>query len=249
MGEEFAQGVHGADAQTVGNHGQAAGTAEPSGPIRLNINLDNTVEGRALKAALQSETAEERRQRLAVEAERDALRMRLEQIEAQQDVVLGTIQQSDPDAYQFIVKEAALKASEKELEQLRQRVSQAEHSEAEQREAQQKYQEHFDWWGGQAANLNLNPSDPEFLTAVNQAWSNNNGTIAMNALVKLAGKQQAPAGEPEPDYVSPPSGGSPGPKRINEAEKERLYGELYELKRNPTRNKEKIVELEKRLQQ
>lgn len=167
----------------------------------------------------EGKTREERQRREEAERRAQEADERAEQILFQYQTVINTVQRADPEAAKLVVEEATKAASTVEVEQLKRRIEAAEQREAEQIAAQKAYQDHVNWWNSQANNMGLNPYDQEFQAAINVAWQSGNGTIAMQALMKLSGKtQQAQMHTSEPDYVGPPSGGSPRPRNADEAD-------------------------------
>jgi len=209
MGEELAE-THGAQS---GSHGQAADSGTNQGTEKSHIDFSQTPDGRAFMSSVQSaadqRTAAEKRRADAAEAEAADLRRNVEQLSAQVDAIVGTLQNSDPDAAKLLVTEAAQKASQTELKQLREQLAESKQREEQARQAQQALQDHYNWWNTQATNMGLNPYDPAYQAAIKQAWDTNNGSIAMQALMALASKPKEEARQTmEPGFVSPPSGGT-----------------------------------------
>jgi hypothetical protein len=95
--------------------------------------------------------------------------------------------------------------------------------------------------------MGVDPNDPEFLAALEKTYAEGNTTFAFSALANIVAKRSSTnPSTPEPDFVSPPSGGSPRPT-LKEADKEALYGELNELYKEPTKNKARIAALKAKL--
>lgn len=234
----------GIEAGGPGEDTTTAGTAHLVDPKTIDIftlpgvsNLQSTLE----------------RQKEAAQAETRAARAEVSSLRQQLGAVLETIQQ-DPDQAQTtaqrleaIALKGQLEAREQELAQIR--------SEQQNREARE-------YWTQQAQEAGLDPNSPEFREAWDEAAQERSAAplkmaIKLHKALKDIKIQRPAPVEPQEDAVTakkpasegytPPPMSAPPSKPLSDAEKDKLYGELYELRKNPTENKSKIAELNKRL--
>lgn len=241
-----------------GSQGQAADSTTDQGPGSTHIDFSQTPDGRAFMSNVQSaadrKTAEERRRADAAEAKAAEYQRTVEQLQAQVDAIVGTIQSSDPEAAKLVVTEAAQKASQTELKQLREQladITQKQEADRQAKEASQRAEyEFYAYWTSMAQQQGLDPNNPDYQAALRNGWSNNNGTVVGEALINLAiNKRQGGSMSisQEPDFVSPPSGGTAPKKKLSEQEREAMHGQLNELYAEPTKNAAKIAALRSRL--
>jgi hypothetical protein len=226
---------------------EQAVTAEPTGPVRLGIDLDTTVEGRALKSTYMSQIGRLERDIADAARRAETAERKAEQIAAQANAMVEAVKGSDPEAADALIREAALAEAQAELKQLRAFAEQLEQREREEREAAEQFEAAQLAWNQTAASMGVDPNDPEFRAALEKTYAEGNTTFAFSALANIVAKRNSTnPSTPEPDFVSPPSGGSPRPT-LKEADKEALYGELNELYKEPTKNKARIAALKAKL--
>ena len=243
MGEELA----GAPETSDGSRGQATDSGTDQGPIRLGVDLTQTVEGRALQSVYDSQVAAERRRAEEAERREAELTRRLEQLNAQTNAMLNALNSSDPEAAHQLIQQAALAEKEAELAQLRKLNAEREQRDAAEREAREQYDAEREWWYQSAAAMGINPSEPEFQTALNQTLTDHNSQHAFGAIANIVARRSSTQpSTPEPDYVSPPSGGSPRPT-LKQADKEAIAGRILELSKNKTQNAAEIARLKAQL--
>lgn len=192
------------DSPTGDNPGQSEGAnvQGKSGPTQQDFNALKSIKDREVAAAT----------RRAEEAERKARQaeLRAEQVSAQASAMLQTVRDSNPEAADLLIKEAALAEKDAELQQARARLAELDRLEEEQRLAQEHEADARKWWNETAQKMGMDPNDPDYQRAVSETIVSGDQTYAQRALMGLSGnKPQHTQVDPEDpgDYVSPPTGG------------------------------------------
>jgi hypothetical protein len=180
--------------------------------------------------------------RRAEKAERES-----EQIKAQASAVINSAKARDPEEANVLILEAAKAQKDEELRQLREEIAERDRREEVDRRAREQNEAAMNGWKQIAVGMGIDPLEPEFQQALSRTFTDGNTQHAFGAITKIvARKASTQTTAPEPDYVSPPSGGTPRPN-LKQADKEAIHAELNELYREPTKNKARITALKAKL--
>lgn len=227
-----------------------AGDSEDQGLTRLNIDLDTTFEGRALKAILQSQVDTVKNELAEVKRQREQETEQALVLKAQAEAVLADAQTNDPERYRELVAAAAIAEKEAKLASLQSRVDRMENEEAERMARQEAMNSDRQWWRDAVQQQGMNPDDPEIAVALQQTLDTGDKMYMFNAMARKQQpqQQQTETLQPKSSPVLPPSGGGPR-QPLNTEQKERLHAELHELYKQPTANAAKIAQIKAKLGQ
>jgi hypothetical protein len=227
------------DLAEAGNQGQSEGN---------NVQKFTDADVRALQSTLNKREEEAKRDAAQARREAQEATRRAEQITIQAQAMLAALQDTNPEAAEFAIAQAALAEKDAELEYYRSRVSEQEEREAARQAELQAQESARNWWTTTAQSLGVDAYSPEFTSAVQKTIDEGNPVYAQRAMMKLSGQMQASARDEEADFVPPPSGGAGvGGSRLTENVRDALHRELNSLYNEPTKHARRIAEIKSKL--
>ena len=214
MTGEFDGASAAGDEKPVGGGGPADGGGQQQEPKVSQADIDR------LRSIKDKEVAEERRARQQAEEERQRLAAELDGLRSRLGTFEHTIQNLDPDAYNALAREAEIAELRSNYERLREE-REAERQEREAELARQNWKREQE---ALAQREGVNPYDPRYQSAINEAlqtaqWSKPAAVLAKMLFEKAqreaqAQTQQAPPAQAAPQAAHqtapPPRGGRPG---------------------------------------
>lgn len=227
-----------------GGDGQKDGGGKQPRVSEEDLNRLRSIKDREVAQARQ-ETEQERQERLRLQAELERLSRKLQTFEQ-------SVYDLDPSAAQALAREAEIEEIKAERDQLRELIRQQQQQrEAEARRAQwRQEQEQI------ASARGVNPYDPRYQAAINEAlrtgnWGKPRDVLIDLVLEKHQGAQPAPR---QAAMTPPPRGGRPNTdntmaldelekeyrRRLNRAKARRNQAEIPEIRQWYFREKAKL---------